>query len=41
MCAALQQWQLAVGATLLAFLVLRGLKASEAQIEAKAEPNGN
>ena len=40
-CAALQQWWLAVGATLLALLVLRGLQALEARIEAKAGPNGN
>ena len=32
-CAALQQWWLAVGATLLALLVLRGLQALEARIE--------
>jgi uncharacterized membrane protein YhiD involved in acid resistance len=40
-CAALQQWWLAVGATPLALLVLRGLQAFEARIEAKAGPNGN
>ena len=37
-CAALQQWWLAVGATLLALVVLRGLQALEARIEAKAAP---
>ena len=37
-CAALQQWWLAVGATLLALLVLRGLQTLEARIEAKAAP---
>jgi uncharacterized membrane protein YhiD involved in acid resistance len=40
-CAALQQWWHAVGATPLALLVLRGLQALEARIEAKAGPNGN
>jgi len=39
-CAALQQWWLAVGATLLALLVLRGLQALEARIDTKAGPNG-
>ena len=33
-CAALQQWWLAIGATLLALLVLRGLQTLEARIEA-------
>lgn len=37
-CAALQQWWLAVGATLLALLVLRGLQTLEAQIEVKPAP---
>ncbi len=36
-CAALQQWWLAVGATLLALLVLRGLQVVEARIEQKAK----
>ena len=36
-CAALQQWWLAVGATLLALTVLRGLQVVEARIEAKAK----
>ena len=36
-CAALQQWWLAAGATLLALLVLRGLQVLEARIEAKAK----
>ncbi|MGZ9057703.1 MAG: MgtC/SapB family protein [Burkholderiaceae bacterium] len=36
-CAALQQWWLAVGATLLALVVLRGLQVVEARIEAKAK----
>ena len=39
-CAALQQWWRAVGATLLALLLLRGLQALEARIEAKAGPHG-
>ncbi len=38
-CAALQQWWLAVGATLLALLVLRGLQVVESRIEAKAKSN--
>ena len=36
-CAALQQWWLAIGATLLALLVLRGLQALEARIEAQGK----
>jgi putative Mg2+ transporter-C (MgtC) family protein len=36
-CAALQQWWLAVGATLLALLVLRGVQKLEARIEEKAK----
>ncbi len=39
-CAALQQWWLAVGATLLALVVLRGLQTLEARIEAKAKAAG-
>lgn len=38
-CAALQQWWLASGATLLALVVLRGLQVLEARIEAKAKPD--
>ena len=34
-CAALQQWWVAIGATLLALVVLRGLQSLEARIEAK------
>ncbi|MGH6611142.1 MAG: MgtC/SapB family protein [Burkholderiaceae bacterium] len=36
-CAALQQWWLAVGATVLALIVLRGLQKLEARIEAKGK----
>ena len=36
-CAALQKWWLAVGATLLALIVLRGLRALELRIENKAK----
>ena len=35
-CCALQKWWLAIGATLLALLVLHGLRAVEARIAAKA-----
>ena len=38
-CAALQQWWLVTGATLLALVVLRGLQVLEARIEAKAKPD--
>jgi len=36
-CAALQKWWLAVGATMLALIVLRGLRALELRIENKAK----
>jgi putative Mg2+ transporter-C (MgtC) family protein len=38
-CAALQQWWLAVGATLLALLVLRGLQVLESRIEGRGRAN--
>lgn len=38
-CAALQQWWLAVGATLLALIVLRGVQALEARIAKNEQKN--